>query len=173
MAIQLDLSTLNLQDALDLAVLIEKEAEERYLWIVDKLGERYRGDAADFFSMMARNEQRHGRELAERRRLLFSDTPSRVTADMIEDVEAPDIGKPRPFMSPRHALEVAMASEVKAYEFFDRALPGIQDPAVRKLFEELRDEESEHQRLLNEQKAKFPDTLEPDMDADEVDTPAL
>jgi len=173
MTIQLDISTLNLQDALDLAVLIEKEAEERYLLFVAQLGERYRGDAADFFSMMARNEQRHGMELAERRRLLFGNAPSRVTADMVEDIEAPGTGKPRPYMSPRHALEVAMESEVKAYEFFDQALPGIQDSAVRKLFAELRDEEAEHQRLLKEQMTKYPDTLEPDLDPDDIDTPAL
>ena len=137
---QLDISKLNLQDALDLAVLIEKEAEERYLMFVAQLGERYRGDAADFFAMMARNEQRHGMKIAERRRSLFGNAPSRVTADMIEEIEAPGTGKPRPHMSPRHALEVAMESEVKAYEFFAEALPGIRDPEVRMLFEELRDE---------------------------------
>lgn len=170
---QLDISKLNLQDALDLAVLIEKEAEERYLWFVDLLGERYRGDAADFFAMMARNEQRHGAEIAARRRALFGDAPARVTADMVEDIEAPDSGKPRPNMSPRHALEVAMESEIKAYEFFDKALPGIRDSSVRKLFEELRDEETEHRNLLKEQMAKYPDTLEPDVAPDDVDTPAL
>jgi len=170
---QLDISKLNLQDALDLAVLIEKEAEERYLMFVAQLGERYRGDAADFFAMMARNEQRHGMKIAERRRSLFGDAPSRVTADMIEEIEAPGTGKPRPHMSPRHALEAAMESEVKAYEFFAEALPGIRDPEVRKLFEELRDEEAEHQSLLNEQKAKYPDTMEPDLDPDAIDTPAL
>jgi rubrerythrin len=173
MMTQLDFSKLNLQDALDLAVLIEKEAEERYRWFVDLLGERYTGDAADFFAMMARNEQRHGEELAARRRSLFGDAPARVTADMIEDVEAPDSGKPRANMSPRHAMEVAMESEIKAYEFFDKALPGIKDSSVRKLFEELRDEETEHQGLLKEQMAKYPGTLDPDVDPDEVDTPAM
>ena len=94
MTIQLDISTLNLQDALDMAVLIEKEAEERYLLFAEQLGKRYRGDAADFFTMMARNEQRHGIEIAEQRRLLFGDNPSRVTANMVEyDAEAPDTRK--------------------------------------------------------------------------------
>ena len=170
---QLDVSKLNLQDALDMAVLIEKEAEERYLWFVDLLGESYKGDAADFFAMMARNEQRHGAELAARRRSLFGDAPARITADMIEDVEAPDSGKPRAHMSPRHALNVAMESEIKAYEFFNKALPSIKDSSVRKLFEELRDEETEHQNLLKEQMAKYPDTLEQDVNPDDVDTPAL
>ncbi len=170
---QLDVSKLNLQDALDLAVMIEKEAEERYLWFVDLIGERYSGDAADFFAMMAKNEQRHGADLAARRRSLFGEAPVRVTADMIEDIEAPESGKPRPNMSVRHAMEVAMESEIKAYEFFDNALSGIKDSSVRKLFEELRDEETEHQNLLKEQMAKYPATLEPDVDPDDVDTPAL
>ena len=173
MAIQVDFSKLNLQDALDLAVLIEKEAEERYHWFASMLGERYPGDAADFFSMMARNEKRHGAALDGRRRALFGDAPSRVTADMIEDVEAPGSGSPRPYMSPRHALEVAMESEIKAYEFFARALPGIKDAAVRQLFEELRDEEAVHQGMLEKQKARYPDTMEPDVDPEDVDTPAL
>lgn len=170
---QLDFSKLNLQDALDMAVLIEKEAEERYLWFADLLGEHYTGDAADFFRTMAGYERRHGEELGARRRSLFGDAPTRITADMIEDVEAPDSGKPRPNMSPRHAMEVAMESEIKAYEFFNNALPGIQDGSVRTLFEELRDEEVEHQDLLKAQMAKYPGTLEPDVDPDEVDTPAL
>lgn len=173
MTVQLDFSKLDMQDALDVAVLIEAEAEERYIWFADMLGERYPGDAADFFAMMARNEKRHGAELAERRRSLFGDAPSRVTADMIEDVEAPGSGTPRPFMSPRHALEVAMASEIKAWEFFDQALPGIADPEVRKLFEDLRDEEAIHQGLLEKQKARYPDTMEPDVAPEDVDTPAL
>jgi rubrerythrin len=173
MMTQLDISKLNLQDALDMAVLIEKEAEERYLWFVELLGEHYSGDAADFFTTMAGYERRHGEELAARRRSLFGDAPARITADMIEDVEAPDSGKPRANMSPRHAMEVAMASEIKAYEFFDQALSSVQDASVRKLFEELRDEEVDHQNLLKVQLAKFPGTMEPDVDPDEVDTPAL
>src|SRR6185369_17294002 len=107
MSVQIDFATLTLQDALDLAVLIEQEAEARYLMFVDQLGARYSGDATDFFAQMARNERRHGEQLAERRYSLFGETPSLVSADMIEDVEAPDTGKPRAFMSPRHAMEVA------------------------------------------------------------------
>ena len=66
-----------------------------------------------------------------------------------------------------------MESEIKAYEFYDQALQGIQDPTVRKLIEELRDEEAEHQRLLKEQKAKYPDTMEPDLDPEDIELPSL
>ena len=171
MTIRLDFSTLNLQDALDMAVLIEKEAEDRYLLFADQLGHRYPGDAANFFTMMARNEQRHGVEISERRRLLFGDAPSRVTTNMIEnDIEAPDPGKAIRYMSPRHALEVAMESEIKAYEFYNSILQVIQDATVRELIKSLRDEEVEHQKLLNEQKARYTDTFESDFDP-EIDEP--
>lgn len=170
MAKELELSTLNLQDALDVAVLIEKEAEERYQLFADMLGTV---DAADFFVNMARNEGKHGAELAEKRRSLFGDKPSRITEDMIEDIEAPDQGEPRPFMSARHALEVALKSEVKAYNFFDQALEGIRNPEVRKLFKDLRKEELEHQMLVKKERLKYPDTLEPDIDPNDVETPAL
>ena len=172
MATQLNISTLNLQDALDMAVLIEKEAEERYLEFAEQLGQRYPGDAADFFTMMARNEQRHGIEISEQRRLLFGDTPSHVTKNMIEnDIEAPDAEKAIRYMSPRHALEVAMESEIKAYEFYDGILEVIQDATVRKLIKRLRDEETEHQTLLNEKRAKYHDMLEPDFDPENDELP--
>jgi rubrerythrin len=168
MTVHVDFSKLDLQDALDLAVLIEKEAEERYRWFADMLGERYPGDAADFFSMMARNEKRHGTELAERRRALFGDAPSRVTAEMTSRRRQRIAG----LMSPRHALKWRWP-EIKAWEFFDQARPGISDRAVRELFEDLRDEERIHQGLLEQQKAKYPETMEPDVDPEDVDTPAL
>ena len=171
MTIQLDFSTLNLQDTLDMAVLIEKEAEERYLLFADQIGHRYPGDAANFFTMMARSEQRHGAEIAKQRRLLFGDTPSLVTENMIgKDIEAPDPGKAIRYMSPRHALEVAMESEIKAYEFYNGILQFIQDAAVRELIKSLRDEEVGHQELLNEQKALYADTLESDFEP-EIDAP--
>ena len=168
MAAQLDVSILNLQDVLDMAILIEKEAEERYLVFAEQIGERYPGDAANFFTMMARNEHKHGVDLAERRHSLFGNSPVRV-ADMMKglEVEAPEKKKAVPYMTPRHALEVALESEIKAYEFYDRALANdIQDPEARILIKELRDEEAEHQRLLNEMKARYPDTSKTDYDPD-------
>jgi rubrerythrin len=90
---------------------------------------------------------------------------------MIFDIEAPDYDAARAFMSPRKAMEAALASEVKAHAFFVAALPALQDVEVRALFEELRDEEVEHQDLVKIELAKLP----PDSDLsdeDFVDEPA-
>ena len=71
-------------------------------------------------------------------------------------VEAPDVGSPRWNMSEYRACEVALHSEKKAFEFYDRALESVQDPQVRALFVELREEEAGHVRLIEAVIAKLP-----------------
>jgi rubrerythrin len=158
----LDLAALTLQDALDLAILVEEEAQERYLEFVDQMQKHHTKEAADFFAAMARNEEKHGEELRERRRALFGDAPSRMKRSMLWDVEAPDYDQTRAFMSARRAMEVALAAETKAHEFFVKALPGIADPEVKRLFQELRDEELLHQSLVREAMRSLSPTDEPD-----------
>jgi erythrin-vacuolar iron transport family protein len=164
----LDFGSLALQDALDLAISIEEEAKERYDEFVRQVGGgRYVGDAADMFRTMAGYEARHGAELAARRRELFGDAPRRVTKEALDDVEAPDRGKPRVFMSARQAMEVALSSEQKAWDFFDGALRHVRDPGVRKLFEELRGEEEQHINLVKQRLERLPPG--PDLEDDEAD----
>ncbi|HEX9402000.1 MAG TPA: ferritin family protein [Anaeromyxobacter sp.] len=166
----IDFRTLSLQDALDLAIAIEEEAKGRYDEFVRQVGGgRYAGDAADMFRLMAGYEEKHGADLAARRRALFGDAPRRVTQEALDDVEAPDRGKPRVFMSARQAMEVALASEEKAHDFFDRALPHVADPKVKALFEELRGEEREHIRLVRQRLEKLPPG--PDVEDGEADEP--
>jgi rubrerythrin len=148
----IDFEQLTLQDALDLAVLIEEEACERYqefrrqLMAHDTLG------AAGFFLFMANNEARHGDELRARRAELFGDAPRRVTRAMLWDVEAPAYDEVRAFMSATEALEVALRAEQKAYAFFDAACRTVHG-RVRALFQQLRDEEQHHIELVRHELA--------------------
>jgi erythrin-vacuolar iron transport family protein len=158
----IDFSKLSLQDALDLAILIEEEARDRYQEFVDQLELHHTPQAASFFRFMAENETKHGEELSMRRQLLFADAATRVSRSMLWDVEAPDYDESRAFMSVRQAMNVAMACEIKAHDFFDSAIEHIDDPEVRSLFEELRDEEVEHKRLVNEHLTKLPPDPETD-----------
>ena len=153
---RLDLSKLSLMDALDLASLIEVEACQRYKFFAEQIGHREAGDAASVFRSMAVNEQKHGDQLAERRLALFGEAPSKVSLDDIFDVEAPDFGAPRSNMSTLQAFQVALSSEKKAFEFYDEALPGVTQPEVKALFEELRGEEVEHVQLVESIMAKLP-----------------
>lgn len=166
----IDFATLTLQDALDLAILIEHEAEERYGQLSHLVGGRYAGDASDVFKAMAVNESKHGKQLADRRQRLFGDAPSKVDREMIWEIEAPDMGKPRVFMSAHQAMTVALDSETKAHDYFAHALPGLKNPEVRALFEELRDEESQHQQLIEQQMKSMPEG--PDLEEGDADEPA-
>jgi rubrerythrin len=167
----IDFSELSLCDALDLAILIEEEAQERYEEFAEQMELHHTPAAARFFRFMAENEAKHGTQIAERRRELFADAPRRVTRAMLWDVEAPDYDKARAFMSVRQAMLTALSSEEKAHAYFVEALPRLSDPEVRALFRELRDEEIEHQNLIKAELAKLPP--EPDADADDfADEPA-
>ena len=153
----IDFANLSLKDALDLAILIEDEAQERYEDLAAQMDQHRTPEAAKFFRYMVENEAKHGRELTARRLQLFGDAPRAVTPAMIFDIEAPDFYAARAFMTPRKAMEAA--------------LPALQDLAARALFEELRDEEIEHQHLVKIELAKLP----PDSrlsDEDFVDEPA-
>jgi rubrerythrin len=152
----LDFSKLDLRDALDLAILIEEEAKERYVAFTRIVGGRYAGDATEVFRRMALNEEKHGAQLDQLRRSLFADAPRRVTRDQVDEAEAPDWGRIRLTMSARRAMEIAIDSEVKAWEFFSGASRAATDPKVRRLFMDLREEEREHKEMLQRRLPDFP-----------------
>ena len=173
MSTRLDLSKLDLMDALDLAKLIEMEACHRYQMFASQLGRTGGYDAGAFFASMAENEAKHGQELEARRKALFGDTPARLTLDDLYDVEAPDMGAPHRGMSTIQAFEIGLAAEQKAHDFYDAALPGIKNPEVRELFIELRDEETEHVEMLQKAMAELPASAGAEAEYDVDETPYM
>jgi len=173
MPTRLDFATLDLMDALDLAVLIEVEACDRYKMFVAQLGHRFTGDAASVFASMAENEAKHGKELEKRRKALFGDVQVRVSRDDLFDVEAPDQGAPRANMSTLQAFEVALSSEQKAFDFYGQALAHVTNPEIHALFTGLRDEEAEHVRMVREAIAGLPPGADNEGEVDEDELPAL
>ena len=73
MSTRLDLSKLDLMDALDLAKLIEMEACHRYQMFAAQFGHTGGYDAGSFFASMAEKEAKHGQEIEGRRSKLFGD----------------------------------------------------------------------------------------------------
>jgi rubrerythrin len=173
MTTRLDLAKLDLMDALDLAVLIEAEAYDRYKAFAAQIGHRHARDAASVFASMAENEAKHGQELLARRKAMFGQVPMRVSRDDLYDVEAPEQGAPRSNMSTRQAFEVALVAEQKAHDFYEQALEHVADPEIRTLFAELRDEETDHVRMVREALASLPPEAEREIEQDEDDLPAL
>jgi rubrerythrin len=169
MSVDIDFSSLSIKDALDLAILVEEEAEERYRELADNLEFHNTKEAASFFRFMVNCEAKHGEELSAKRKEMFADQPVGVDRSMLWDVEAPGYEVAKSFMTIQEALDVALAAETKAFEFFDGALPEVEDPEVRELFTELRQEEVEHMQMVREQMKKNPegDGFNPDDFADE------
>lgn len=152
----IDFATLTLRRALDLAIAIEEEARDRYRELAEQLTVHHTPEAAGFFARMARIEELHRSQLAARRQALFPGEPPETMRAQIFDVEAPDYDQARAFMSVREALLAALSSEEKAHAFFVAALPRLRNAEVRALFAELRDEEVEHQRLVQAEMDKLP-----------------
>lgn len=173
MPTRLDFTKLDLMDALDLAILIEDEAYERYRYFSAQLGHRAHGDAASVFAVMAENEKKHGVDLLTRRKQMFGTAPMRVKRDDVFDIEAPDQGAPRSSMSTLQAFEVALAAEQKAFVFYDEALTNVQHPEIRALFTELRDEETEHVNLVLKAIAGLPPSAAQEWEEDEDELPSL
>ena len=156
MSTKLEMSKLSLMDALDLATLIEVEAFKRYTQFAERMGSSAEGDAASVFEAMAVNENKHGEQIAERRIALFGDQRPQVKITDIFDVEAPDYGAPARGMAPLEAYRVALSAERKAFAFYDQARRHVNQPEIKALFEELRDEEAEHVQMIEAIIAKLP-----------------
>ena len=161
---KIDFSQLSLMDALDIAILVELEAFERYTLFTEQLGHRYPDDASSVFRKMAVNEKKHADELTQQRKALFGDAPVVVNKDALFDVEAPEIGSPRWNMSPFKAFQLVLSSEEKAFAFYDEALSYVHSAEVQTLFSELRDEEAEHVRMIKEFINKLPPEAHIDLD---------
>jgi rubrerythrin len=170
MSHDIDFSQLSLRDVLDLAISIEEEAKERYDDFAAQMDSHKTPEVAKFFRFMAANEIKHAEKIAEMRHTMFGDDPSTADRSMLFEIEAPEFDKVRAFMSMQAALDVAMQSEVKAYEFYDQALPEVTDADTRELFVELRDEEARHQEMIREVMNKVPEGKGFDPD-DFVDEP--
>ncbi len=152
----IEFKSLGLKDALDLAILVEQEAQERYEEFAAQMDQHRTPEAAQFFRFMAKNEEKHRDDLAARRAELFGKAPATVRREQLFDVEAPEYDEVRAFMTQREALQAAFRAEKKAYTFFVQALPKISDAKVRTLFEELRAEEVQHQQLVLSELEKVP-----------------
>ena len=94
--------------------------------------------------------------------------PPKVKLDDIFDVEAPEVGEVRWNMSAFKAYRLALFSEQKAFAFYDEALEYVDQPDVKALFEELRDEEAEHVRMLEEIIAKLPPSAAIDLEDEDA-----
>jgi rubrerythrin len=172
---KISLLDLDLQDALDLAILVEVEAQERYEEFARQIGTSSGDDAGAFFIQMALNEAKHATDLKLKRKQLFGDSPRRMSVEKLyeyQEIEAPVFDRAESFMSARKALVVALDSEIKAFNFFNKAEQIVTDRAVKALFKELKEEELQHQLLVKDILNSTPGDESPIVDPGDVEEPS-
>ena len=152
----IDFSKVNLCDALDLAILIDEEAAERYEEFSLQLQVHHTPEAAVFFHRMAEDQGVHADELRERRTRLFPEGPRSVPPSLTWGVKAPDYDEVRAFMTLRQAVETVVHAEEKADRFWTAALDRASDPEARALFRELHEEEVRQEERMKCRLATLP-----------------
>ena len=151
MALKVDFSRMDGRDALDIAIVIEDEAQLAYEHLADWVKGDGNIEAADFFKRMAVREKRHKDEITARRAELFGDVPARHDEAAPWEAEVPDYESLGREVSLEEAFNVAMGAETRAHDFYAEALDYIEEPSVVELFDWLRKAEIEHQRMLGEE----------------------
>lgn len=155
MGLDMDFAKLKPQDVLDIAYFVEVEAHDRYEELAVEMERRELSGTAEFFHAMARREKRHGDRLNQRRRELFGGAPQHVRDVVFWGIEAipydRDIGR----LSVKEALELALSAEVRAHDYYAEAIHYVTDETVEELFEDLRQAELQHQRLIRDELAKL------------------
>lgn len=154
MALEVDFSKLNVQDSLDIAIVIEDEAQLAYEHLAEWVAGDGNTEAADFFTRMAGRERRHKEQITARRKELFGDAASRYDPNAVWQTEVPDYEALGKKVSLEEAFNVAMDAETEAHDFYAEAIDYIDNPDVEELFEWLRKAEVEHKRMLREEMAK-------------------
>jgi len=147
MGLDFDFSKLDPQDVLDIAIYIEREAEENYEQLVSWF-ENESAESAAFFRRMAALEGRHREQLEAQRSELFGDAPVQQKDAGPWEVEVPDYAAIGSSVTLREALEIAHKAETAAHDYYAAAMEYAADPKVEELFDGLRRSEREHQRLL-------------------------
>jgi rubrerythrin len=155
------------------AYALELEASERYAEFADAMDVHNNREVAELFRKLARIEHRHAEQVLEEMGWL-SPPLAPHGGYKWEGFEAPetgDVGELHYLMRPYHALQIALHNEKRAYVFFGGLVKKARNAKVKKAAEEMREEEAEHVRLIEEWIKRTP---KPDADwAIDPDPPTL
>jgi rubrerythrin len=158
MTMRRSLAELSPQEILWVALRIE-ERNARIYENYAEMFEWYEPDVARTFREMAREEREHGRRLGVMYAERYEDAVCDLTEEEIREiVEAPVFEDGEAFIYDRarrrHAFEVGREAERRARAFYAEMAERATDAAVRALFRELAEIESEHEALLAQKLAE-------------------
>ena len=132
------------------ALELEIESRERYRTLADSMEVHHNSEVAELFSQMARYSDMHAREVELRAE--GTEIPAIAPWDFKwkcpESPEAPCLEDANYLMTKHQALNVALHNETRGRDFYAEVAGSSPDPEVRRIAQEMADEESEHVTLL-------------------------
>ncbi len=147
-----------MDELMALAYALEVEAAERYTEFADAMEMHNNREVAELFRKLARIEETHGAQiLAEMR--WTEPPPLPAGGYRWQGPEGPETGEHTSLhylMQPYHALEIALANERRAREFFDDLAERATSAQVRRAALAMAAEEAEHVRLIEAWMSKLP-----------------
>jgi rubrerythrin len=158
--------SLDPQEALHLAIFIEDRNAEIYHRFAEMFTEFHDADSLEIASVfwdMAVEEKRHSAILQERYQERFGNARCPLTEEDLQDmIEVPKLedadlfaaGPDAPNSGRERALQVALAAETSAHDFYSKLVEQTEDGPLRRLYTELSMMEDGHvvylQRMLAE-----------------------
>jgi rubrerythrin len=131
------------------ALVMEVEAAQRYVDLADAMETHNNLEVAELFRKMAAIEGKHAEQIM--REMGWRQTPPPPGKRVWEGFEAPEttpVDDVHYLMTPYHALELALAAEIRAERFFARLVKAATVETVRRAARELQAEEAEHVALI-------------------------
>jgi|SRR5262245_21299828 len=145
-------------DLFAVAYEIEADAVDRYELLADQMETHNNPELVTVFRDLARAEAIHRDEICR----LAGDIDVVARAQVMatwrrgESPEQAALGEAHYLMTPWHALQLALVAEQRALAFFTSIVETARDPEIRKMAEELVEEEAEHVNLVHRLLRKHP-----------------
>ena len=160
----------NLHDLLAIAYQIEIDAVDRYNLLADQMETHNNPELVKVFRDLARAEGIHGEEIRRMAGDFDVVNHARHIGKFASDSpEEADLGSAHYLMTPWHALQLSLKGEERALAYFTSIVNTTKDPEVKKMAEELVEDEAEHVNLVLRLLRKHP---EPSKNwADDLDPP--
>jgi rubrerythrin len=148
----------SLADLFAIAYGIEADAVERYELLAGQMETHNNPELVAVFRDLCRAEAIHRDEI----RRLAGDIDVVAHAQRVakwgrgDSPEEADLAAAHYLMTPWHALQLALAGEKRALDFFRSVVETAKDPDIKKMAEEFVEEEAEHVNLVHRLLRKFP-----------------
>jgi rubrerythrin len=142
-------------------MVLEDEAAARYEELADAMEVHHNREVEDLFRHMAQVSRLHLNEATDHANLHAGHLPKLKPWELDwpgqESPESARLDSSHYLMTPHQALQLALAAEVSAHDFYDSVAKTASDASIRVLAAEFAAEEGEHAEVLRRWLARYPE----------------